>query len=115
MPMGNSMAMHRWSSKNGERPGMKSSTYTGVEAEAAWKAHRNGRRPRIDWRVLLSGLKKDRNVETYKRMVGDWNEVGRIMKSVESSSDTTTITSSLTTLMAWFLIMTFLCRKWTPI
>lgn len=25
---------------------------------------------------------EDRNVETYKRMVGDWNEVGRIMKSV---------------------------------
>lgn len=24
----------------------------------------------------------DRNIETYKRMIGDWNEVGRIMKSV---------------------------------
>jgi len=25
---------------------------------------------------------KDRNIETYKKMVGDWNEVGRIMKNV---------------------------------
>jgi len=24
----------------------------------------------------------DRNIETYKKMIGDWNEVGRIMKSV---------------------------------
>ena len=25
---------------------------------------------------------KDRNIETYKKMIGDWNEVGRIMKDV---------------------------------
>jgi len=25
---------------------------------------------------------KDRNVETYKRFIGDWNEVGKVMKSV---------------------------------
>ncbi|SHE40995.1 Sugar phosphate isomerase/epimerase [Mariniphaga anaerophila] len=25
---------------------------------------------------------KDRNIETYKRMIADWNEVGRIMKNV---------------------------------
>lgn len=25
---------------------------------------------------------EDRNIETYKRMIGDWNEVGRIMKNV---------------------------------
>jgi sugar phosphate isomerase/epimerase len=25
---------------------------------------------------------EDRNIETYKRMIGDWNEVGRIMKEV---------------------------------
>lgn len=25
---------------------------------------------------------KDRNIETFKKMVGDWNEVGRIMKNV---------------------------------
>lgn len=25
---------------------------------------------------------QDRNIETYKRMIGDWNEVGRLMKNV---------------------------------
>lgn len=25
---------------------------------------------------------KDRNIETYKKMIGDWNEVGKIMKTV---------------------------------
>jgi sugar phosphate isomerase/epimerase len=26
---------------------------------------------------------QDRNIETYKRMIGDWNEVGRIMRDVD--------------------------------
>ena len=54
----------------------------------------------------------DRSIEKYKKMIGDWNTVGKIMKS-EYSLVTIIIISSLQTSMELFLILMCFCLKWT--
>ncbi len=63
------------------------SSHTSVEAEGittetAQKMADDHAEMGVQYCVQPWVEEEDRNVETYKRMIADWNEVGRIMKSV---------------------------------
>lgn len=55
---------------------------TGITTENAQKMAADHAEAGVKFCVQPWVNEQDRNIETYKRMVGDWNKVGEIMKSV---------------------------------
>ena len=55
---------------------------TGITTENAQKMADDHAKLGVKYCVQPWVNEPDRNIESYKRMIGDWNEVGKIMKSV---------------------------------
>lgn len=55
---------------------------TGITTENAQKMANDHAEIGVEYCVQPWVNEEDRNIETYKKMVADWNEVGRIMKAV---------------------------------
>jgi len=58
---------------------------------------------------------EDRNIESYKKMIGDWNEVGKIMKDVGIQFGYHNHNFEFLNIEGVVPYLTYSCRRWMPI